>query len=919
MSGSSVSLSDAVATSENNQVGAGNDVPYETIRRSHGEIANGEYCLAVKKSSGAAPSWIQLLVWGVSGDLQDYVSARSIGNPAESRNSGMLAAGAARISDTNTIEGFSSQGPTTDDRTKPDIVGADGGASDTYGTWYGTSQASPHVAGLAALVKERFPGYTPQQIATYLKNNTQPRGAVPNNTWGYGFAKLPTLSTPVPLSTDATLSGLTLSGVDFGTFSSDTTSYTASVAYSVSQTTVTPTVNDSGASYVIKLDGEEDTDGTISLAVGVNVVTTKVTAEDDTTTKTYTVTVTKDAGGVGPTISTRNPPSTYRENGTSAVYTFRATDPQRQSITWTLESIDRGDFTVTRDSSGRGVLAFSTPPDFEAPADLDRENDYELTVIASDEDSHAYRLSFTITVTDVNEGPEISRVGSAPGSVQENYDPSLVLARYTATDPENPTTQITQWSTSGTDGGDFVMNEHGELRLRYTPDYERPADSNRDNVYEVTVRASDGRVYGSFEETVTATPVDEPPTITTTSSSATALQQNENVTSRLYTYRATDPESSTATWSVGGTDWRFFAIDERGQFSFKQDNSPDYEIPGDSGGDNVYDVTIQARDDGFNTASLPVTVTVREVNEGPEVSGPSAFTIAENQRLSNAVYSATDPEGANVARWSVGGRDGGDFSITQGGTLYFRSPPDYERPADSNRDNVYEVSIQPSDGRNTGSYPVTVTVTDVNEPPEFRSGSTTSFTQPENRTTRLYTFSATDPEQGTITWSVGGTDGNHFTIDERGQFSFKEDSPPDFDTPGDDGGDNLYNITIQARDPESNTARLPVTVMVNEINEGPVITRQGSAPGSVAENQGANQVLARYTASDPERPTVRVTRWSTSGADGGDFVINALGELRFRSSPDYERPADSNRDNVYEVMIRASDGRNTGTWRKSRW
>ena len=358
MSGSTVSLSDAVATSENNQVGAGNDVPYETFRLSHGQITNGEYCLAVNQTGGTAPSWIQLLVWGASGDLQNYVSAHSIGNPAESRNSGMLAAGAARISDTSTIEGFSSRGPTTDDRTKPDIVGADGGASDTYGTWYGTSQASPHVAGLAALVKERFPGYTPQQIATYLKNNAQARDAVPNNTWGYGFAKLPTLE---PLSTDATLSGLTLSGVDFGTFSSDTTLYTATVAYSVSQTTVTPTVNDSGAIYVIKLGGVTDADSTVSLSVGANVITIEVTAEDGTTTKTYTVTVTKDAGGGEPTISTRNPPSTYRENGTSAVYTFRATDPQRQSITWTLEGIDRGDFTITRDSSGRGGAGLLHP------------------------------------------------------------------------------------------------------------------------------------------------------------------------------------------------------------------------------------------------------------------------------------------------------------------------------------------------------------------------------------------------------------------------------------------------------------------------------------------------------------------------------------------------------------------------------
>ena len=99
---------------------------------------------------------------------------------------------------------------------------------------------------------------------------------------------------PTPeLSSDATLSALTLSGIGFGTFDSTTTSYTAQVANSVSQTTVAPTVNGSGASYVIKLGGVEDADGEISLAVGSNVITVEVTAEDDSTTRTYTITVTR--------------------------------------------------------------------------------------------------------------------------------------------------------------------------------------------------------------------------------------------------------------------------------------------------------------------------------------------------------------------------------------------------------------------------------------------------------------------------------------------------------------------------------------------------------------------------------------------------------------------------------------------------
>ena len=51
-----------------------------------------------------------------------------------------------------------------------------------------------------------------------------------------------------------------------------------------------------------------------------------------------------------------------------------------------------------------------------------------------------------------------------------------------------------------------------------------------------------------------------------------------------------------------------------------------------------------------------MTVTVREVNEGPEViSGESSFTIDENQDLPSAVYTGFDPEGGMVTRWTVGG------------------------------------------------------------------------------------------------------------------------------------------------------------------------------------------------------------------------------------------------------------------------
>ena len=95
-----------------------------------------------------------------------------------------------------------------------------------------------------------------------------------------------------PASTDAALSSLALSGVtlDFGPA---TTTYTAEVGNDLAETTVTPTVNDDGATFVVRLEGTADDDSVIPLSVGENVITVVVTAEDGDTTRTYTVTLTR--------------------------------------------------------------------------------------------------------------------------------------------------------------------------------------------------------------------------------------------------------------------------------------------------------------------------------------------------------------------------------------------------------------------------------------------------------------------------------------------------------------------------------------------------------------------------------------------------------------------------------------------------
>ena len=195
---------EVVSFSEDEQSGGVGHVPFEAISYQFAFDSN-DYGLVVIHHGGDAPAWVQVVVWGTS--IEHYTRNGSIGNPAESANAGMLAVGAAHWNDVHTIEPYSSRGPTPDGRVrvKPDLVGADCGVTarsplDEYNDGFcGTSQAAPHVAGMAALVLQWFPSYTPAQVATYLKENAEQRSSQnPNNTWGHGFAQLPPLDGTVP-------------------------------------------------------------------------------------------------------------------------------------------------------------------------------------------------------------------------------------------------------------------------------------------------------------------------------------------------------------------------------------------------------------------------------------------------------------------------------------------------------------------------------------------------------------------------------------------------------------------------------------------------------------------------------------------------------------------------------------------------
>ena len=121
------------------------------------------------------------------------------------------------------------------------------------------------------------------------------------------------------------------------------------------------------------------------------------------------------------------------------------------------------------------------------------------------------------------------------------------VATYTATDPENAT--IT-WTLEGDDTALFDLSSGGVLTFVSSPDYENPADADLGNVYEVTVKASDGTYMDTLDVMVMVTNVDEMGTVTLwagTDALTMAPQVGETITGAVM-----DPDGG-----VTGETWQW--------------------------------------------------------------------------------------------------------------------------------------------------------------------------------------------------------------------------------------------------------------------------------------------------------------------------------------------------------------------------
>lgn len=196
---------------------------------------------------------------------------------------------------------------------------------------------------------------------------------------------------------------------------------------------------------------------------------------------------------------------------------------------------------------------------------------------------------------------------------------------------------------------------------------------------------------------------------TITSSATFSAVENQTAVGTV-TATGTGPQT---TYITGGADAASFAIDSTtGVITFV--SAPDYEIPTDVGGNNVYDLTVTvAGPGGIATQNIAVTVTDSTADNPPVITSSATFNAAENQ---TAVGTVTATGQATITYAFTGGADDALFAIdSNSGVITFLSAPDYETPLDAGADNVYNISVSATNGLGSVGQNIAITVTDVNE------------------------------------------------------------------------------------------------------------------------------------------------------------------------------------------------------------
>ena len=562
--------------------------------------------------------------------------------------------------------------------------------------------------------------------------------------------------------------------------------------------------------------------------------------------------------------------------GTAVGAPVAATDPgidgRQETLTYTLSGADSRDFEI---DSGTGQIRVKAELNYED----DGKETRRVTVAARDPGGEQDTVSVTIKVTDVDEAPTIT-AGSASVNYNENASAGTEVARYTANDPDGDNAASLKWSLSGQDAARFAIgnrnDDRGWLTFREVPDYEAPTDSDRNNIYNMTVEVTDrGGSKATRDVTVHVKNVEERGVLTV---SNLHPQVGTRITPTLV-----DPDTPISnliwTWEIDNDD-----VSTANAYTPK---------PGDA--NKSLEVSVAYTDGTGERQTLSIdsfsSVDVRSGvgNSSPRfpANTPASLTVRENESSETNVgdeVTATDSDSDDLT-YSMSGGDSA-FSIDQvTGQIETTVRLDHEKKSS------YRVTVtaeDPSGDRDTHS--LTIAVTDEDEAPAITSGDSYIY-YAENGRGNVAVYRAEDPEGNNIVWTLTGTNDDKFTI-AGGVLKFK--TPPDYT----DGAE--YNVTVNAGYGDSdNTDTEAVTISIINLDEA------GKVELSTLQPREGTDLTATLTDPD-EGITGRSWQWARGTSRTGTFT-----DIKGETNETYE-PVNADTGKYLRVTVTYMDAQGGG-------
>jgi hypothetical protein len=558
----------------------------------------------------------------------------------------------------------------------------------------------------------------------------------------------------------------------------------------------------------------------------------------------FVIVTVNELGNQAPTLAAIGARST--NEGANLNFGVSAVDPDATIPALSVSPLPPG-ASFTDNLNGTG--SFDWTPDFT------QSGVYNLTFVASD-GSLADTEVVVITVNDAgNQIPLLAAIG--PQSATEG---TTLAFGVTAIDPDSTVPVLT--TSALPSGATFTDNGDGSGNFDWSPDF------TQSGTYAVTFRASDGTATDSEIVTITINEAgNQPPVLAAIGARSTNEGANLNFGVSAVDPDATLPALSTSALPTGAT----FTNNGDGTGTF--DWTPSFTQSGSY-------LLIFIAADGVLADSEIVTITVNESGNQPPVLaaiGPQNGT--EGQILAFPI-SATDPDGSIPVLTSSSLPAGGLFTDNNNGTASVTWIPGFTQSG------VYNVTFYASDGAQTDSEQVVITINDAgNQLPVLASIGSRATTEGINLN---FGVSATDPDAtipalNTNTLPTGAT----FTDNGNGTGTF--DWTPDFTQSG------SYNVIFRATDGIAVDTEI-VTISVGESgNQAPVLAAIGAR--SVLEGAILNFAV---TATDPDA-TTPVLSVSTLPF-GASFVDNGNGTGVFDWTPNFIQ------SQLYSVTFRASDG-----------